>query len=58
MRLLVLPSGATLEHGTIREPASAFGEEASIVNESIVLDVMEGVSLVPFGVNRSQTSKK
>jgi len=56
MRLLVLPSGATLEHGTIREPASAFGEEASIVNESIVL-VMEGVSLVPtiLGGDRQRT---
>ena len=30
MRLLVLPSGAILEHGAIREPASAVVEEVSM----------------------------
>eukprot|EP00964_Phaeocystis_antarctica_P013740 scaffold7542_cov57-Phaeocystis_antarctica.AAC.2 len=33
MRLLVLPSGAILEHGAIGEPTSALVPPASIVSE-------------------------
>ena len=42
MRLLVLPSGAILEHGAIREPASAVVDEVSMSEEANI-----GIALVP-----------